>query len=271
MAKRSAREKFDEISCCRGKSENWSWKNHMGPEEWVWKLCYWKDEFKSTMQHYWLGTKLLCVHVRISSRLLLKLVSGKSLSRREMQQLKCTIVDIFKLGFALGRLIPLGHGVIPYKLSLMTIPRDEELKRKLHARIKYAEFLQDTVIEMATEIQTSRSGEVRKTAKDLDEFMNKVRNGEHVSNDDILGFAKLFSDELTLDNISRPPLRFTYARRKRMGKIGEKEGGNKLTTTENNEGAVELASDSAESAEVIRGAELAEMDTVIGGCSVGKA
>ena len=48
------------------------------------------------------------------------------------------------------------------------------MKRKLNARIEYAKFLQDTVKEMAKEIQTSRSGEVRKTAEDLDEFMNKV-------------------------------------------------------------------------------------------------
>ena len=33
--------------------------------------------------------------------------------------------------------------------------------------------------------------------------MQQVRKGERVSNDEILGFAKLFNDELTLDNISR--------------------------------------------------------------------
>lgn len=48
------------------------------------------------------------------------------------------------------------------------------MKRKLNARLQYARFLQDTVKEMAKEIQTSRSGEVRNTAEDLDEFMNKV-------------------------------------------------------------------------------------------------
>ncbi|RZB86244.1 Mitochondrial proton/calcium exchanger protein [Glycine soja] len=79
----------------------------------------------------------------------------------------------------------------------------EALKRRLNARIEYAKFLQDTIKEMAKEIQNSQSGEMKKTAKDLDEFMNKVRTGARVSNDEILGFAKLFNDELTLDNISR--------------------------------------------------------------------
>ena len=31
----------------------------------------------------------------------------------------------------------------------------------------------------------------------------QVRTGAGVSNDEILGFAKLFNDELTLDNVSR--------------------------------------------------------------------
>ncbi|KAF7817720.1 LETM1 and EF-hand domain-containing protein 1, mitochondrial-like [Senna tora] len=82
----------------------------------------------------------------------------------------------------------------------------EALKRRLNARIEYAKFLQDTVKEMAKEVQNSRSGEIKKTAEDLDGFMNKVRRGTQVSNDEILGFAKLFNDELTLDNISRPRL-----------------------------------------------------------------
>ncbi|KAG5003272.1 hypothetical protein JHK86_027411 [Glycine max] len=79
----------------------------------------------------------------------------------------------------------------------------EALKRRLNARIEYAKFLQDTIKEMAKEIHNSQSGEMKKTAKDLDEFMNKVRTGARVSNDEILGFAKLFNDELTLDNISK--------------------------------------------------------------------
>ncbi|KAJ0744547.1 hypothetical protein HanPI659440_Chr10g0388891 [Helianthus annuus] len=36
--------------------------------------------------------------------------------------------------------------------------------------------------------------------------MNKVRRCASVSNDEIRGSTKLFNDELTLDNISRPRL-----------------------------------------------------------------
>ena len=48
------------------------------------------------------------------------------------------------------------------------------MKRRLNARIEYAKFMQETVKEMAKEVQNSRSGEIKQTAEDLDEFMNKV-------------------------------------------------------------------------------------------------
>ncbi|KAL3654001.1 hypothetical protein CASFOL_003682 [Castilleja foliolosa] len=189
----------------------------MSREDWGKKLRHWKDEFKSTLQHYWLGTKLLWVDVRISSRLLLKLASGKVLSRRERQQLTRTTADIFRLvPFAVFIIVPFMEFLLPVFLKLFPnmlpstfqdkMKEQEALKKKLNARIEYAKFLQDTVKEMAKEVQNSRSGEVKKTAEDLDKFMNKVRTGARVLNDEILGFAKLFNDELTLDNISRPRL-----------------------------------------------------------------
>lgn len=57
---------------------------------------------------------------------------------------------------------------------LRTFLFQEALKRRLNARMEYAKFLQDTVKEMAKEVQTSRSGEIKKTAEDLDGFMNNV-------------------------------------------------------------------------------------------------
>lgn len=189
----------------------------MSREDWAKKLRHWKDEFKSTLQHYWLGTKLLWVDVRISLRLLLKLASGKTLSRRERQQLTRTTADIFRLvPFAVFIIVPFMEFLLPVFLKLFPnmlpstfqdkMKEQEALKKRLNARIEYAKFLQETVKEMAKEVQSSRSGEVKKTAEDLDEFMSKVRSGALVSNEEILGFAKLFNDELTLDNISRPRL-----------------------------------------------------------------
>lgn len=55
----------------------------------------------------------------------------------------------------------------------------EALKRRLKAKIEYAKFLQETVKEMAKEVQISRSGEIKKTAEDLDEFLNRVSENCH--------------------------------------------------------------------------------------------
>ncbi|KAG6469001.1 mitochondrial proton/calcium exchanger protein-like [Zingiber officinale] len=189
----------------------------MSRADWAAKLTHWKGEFVSTMQHYWLGLKLLWADARISSRLLLKLAAGKSLTRRERQQLMRTTADIFRLvPFAVFIIVPFMEFLLPVFLKLFPnmlpstfqdkMKEQEALKRKLKAKLEYAKFLQDTVKEMAKEVQTSHSGEVKQTAEDLDEFLNKVRTGAPVSNDEILNFAKLFNDELTLDNISRPRL-----------------------------------------------------------------
>ncbi|CAN6228687.1 unnamed protein product [Urochloa humidicola] len=189
----------------------------MSRADWAAKLKHWKDEFVSTLQHYWLGTKLLWADVRISSRLLVKLASGKSLTRRERQQLTRTTADMFRLvPFAVFIIVPFMELLLPVFLKLFPnmlpstfqdkMKEEEALKRKLKARMEYAKFLQDTAKEMAKEVQTSHSGEMKQTAEDLDEFLNKVRKGGHVSNEEILSFAKLFNDELTLDNMSRPRL-----------------------------------------------------------------
>ncbi|KAI5075324.1 hypothetical protein GOP47_0009400 [Adiantum capillus-veneris] len=205
----------------------WSFRLQIGPfvkgvtsmsrKDWANKLGHLKEEMRDTLKHYWLGTKLLWADIRISSRLLLKLASGKRLTRREREQLTRTTADIFRLvPFAVFVIVPFMEFLLPVFLKVFPnmlpstfqdkLKEQEKLKRKLNARIQYAKFLQDTVKEMAKEIKTTRSGAVQRTAEDLDEFMNKVRHGEKVSNDDITGFAKLFNDELTLDNISRSRL-----------------------------------------------------------------
>lgn len=189
----------------------------MSREDWAKKLVHWKHEFISTLQHYWLGCKLLWADVRISSRLLIKLAGGKSLSRRERQQLTRTTADIFRLvPVAVFIIVPFMEFLLPVFLKVFPnmlpstfqdkMKEQEAMKRKLLARIEYAKFLQDTAKEMAKEVQISRSGDIKKTAKDLDDFLNRLRKGAGVTNDEILGFAKLFNDELTLDNINRPRL-----------------------------------------------------------------
>ena len=91
----------------------------MTRDDWAKKFRHWWDEFKSTLQHYWFGTKLLWADIRISSRLLLKLVGGKSLSRRERQQLTRTTADIFRLvPFVVFIIVPFMELLLPVFLKL---------------------------------------------------------------------------------------------------------------------------------------------------------
>ncbi|MBA0840858.1 hypothetical protein Goarm_003401, partial [Gossypium armourianum] len=91
----------------------------MSREDWAKKLVHWKHEIRSTLQHYWLGFKLLWADVRISSRLLLKLAGGRSLSRRERQQLTRTTADIFRLvPFAVFIIVPFMEFLLPVFLKL---------------------------------------------------------------------------------------------------------------------------------------------------------
>ncbi|KAI5061020.1 hypothetical protein GOP47_0023525 [Adiantum capillus-veneris] len=189
----------------------------MSRDDWSKKLAYWKAEAITTLKHYWVGIKLLWTDVRVSSRLLLKIVRGKSLTRRERQQLTRTTADMFRLvPFAIFIVVPFMELLLPVFLKVFPnmLPstfqdkakEEEAQQRQSNARIQYARFLQDTVKEMAKEIKATRMGDVKRTAEDLDAFMNRVRTGEKVSNNDIIGFAKLFNDEITLDNLSRPRL-----------------------------------------------------------------
>eukprot|EP00951_Prasinocladus_malaysianus_P030549 scaffold288310_cov30-Prasinocladus_malaysianus.AAC.1 len=66
--------------------------------------------------------------------------------------------------------------------------------------------LQDTVAEMAKDIQKKNKGQNAATAQQLYDFMGKVRAGLPVSNVELTKFAPLFNDELTLDNLERVQL-----------------------------------------------------------------
>ncbi|RID64965.1 hypothetical protein BRARA_D00197 [Brassica rapa] len=107
----------------------------MSRADWGKKLTHWKQEFVSTLKHYWLGTKLLWADTRISSRLLLKLAGGKSLSRRERQQLTRTTADIFRLVPFAVFILDVKGGEEDKALQEMTIPTAREAQEQARARV----------------------------------------------------------------------------------------------------------------------------------------
>jgi LETM1 and EF-hand domain-containing protein 1, mitochondrial len=177
----------------------------------------WWGVVKKEAKHYWLGTKLLGKDVKIASRLVRKVLAGKSLSRRERQQLTRTTADIFRLvPMLVFVVIPFMELLLPVALKLFPnmlpstfedkLRKEEELKRRISARLEVARFLQDTVAEMAGDMTRDRHGDTQTSAAELYEFMKRVRAGEAVATSDLLKFAKLFNDELTLDNLERVQL-----------------------------------------------------------------
>ncbi|KAG9300253.1 hypothetical protein G9A89_011326 [Geosiphon pyriformis] len=168
---------------------------------------------KDELVHYWHGTKLLGLEIRISSKLLWKLLRGQKLTRREDRQLRRTTQDLVRLvPFAVFIIVPFMEFLLPVALKLFPnmlpstfedkFSKEEKKRKLLKVRLEVAKFLQAT-IEETGEIGSGREEDTR----EFTEFFRKVRStGQQASTEDLLRVAKLFEDELTLDNLSRPQL-----------------------------------------------------------------
>ncbi|KAL0075058.1 LETM1-like protein-domain-containing protein [Phycomyces blakesleeanus] len=177
------------------------------PKKTLWQKV--KDE----ADHYWQGTKLLGLEIRISSKLLRKLLRGGHLTRREARQFRRTVVDIARvIPFAVFLIVPFMELLLPVALKLFPnmLPstfesksqEDEKKRRLLKVRLEMAKFLQETISE------TGLAGsDHENAAQEFTDFFRKIRmTGEQASTQDLLNVAKRFEDELTLDNLSRPQL-----------------------------------------------------------------
>lgn len=168
---------------------------------------------KEEAAHYWHGTKLLAKEVRISGRLVRRLMLGYNLTRREHRQLKRTTADLLRLiPFLPFIIIPFGELLLPVAIKIFPnmlpstfeskFATEEKRRGLIKVRLEMAKFLQGTIKEGGI----SPSDKVQ-TSDEFKEFFRKVRStGEEPSPEDIIRVAKLFEDELTLDNLTRPQL-----------------------------------------------------------------
>ncbi|KAI0933624.1 hypothetical protein AcV5_005723 [Taiwanofungus camphoratus] len=173
----------------------------------VWKTV------KHEVQHYWHGSKLLSSEVRISSRLVWKILHGESLTRRERRQLRRTTQDLLRLlPFAVFVIVPFMELLIPVCLKLFPnmlpstfedkFAAEEKQRKLLRVRLDMAKFLQETLRESGLKANAHIVG-----TDAFKEFFRKVRStGEVPSAHDVINVARLFDDDLTLDNLSRPQL-----------------------------------------------------------------
>ncbi|KAF8760227.1 LETM1-like protein [Rhizoctonia solani] len=154
---------------------------------WVW--------IKHEANHYWDGSKLLAAEVRVSSKLLRKVLNGARLTRRERRQLTRTTNDLLRLiPFAVFVLVPFMELLLPVALKL------------------FPNMLPSTFEDKFAAVNTLRESPLKSGSSILstDEFKNfflKVRStGESPSAEEVVKVAKLFDTDLTLDNLSRPQL-----------------------------------------------------------------
>ncbi|KAJ1665157.1 LETM1 domain-containing protein ylh47 [Coemansia sp. RSA 1646] len=197
------------------------------------------EKIKHEALHYWHGTKLFAKEVKLSSKLVVKVVWGGQLTRREQRQLRRTFTDTVRLvPFLLFVIIPFAELLLPVALKLFPnmLPSTyedqasaEKKRRKTQdVRNEMARYLKETIAEMNAQrkelggpdatkgSQTADANVVASTAvtaepedsiEDTSEFLNKIRSsGEAVSTADLVRVAHIFEDDLTLDNLSRPQL-----------------------------------------------------------------
>lgn len=166
------------------------------------------------LKHYYHGFRLLWIDTKIAARMLWRILHGHSLTRRERRQFLRICADLFRLvPFLVFVVVPFMEFLLPVAVKLFPnmLPstfetqsiKEERLKKELRVKLELAKFLQDTIEEMALKNKAAKGS----ATKDFSVFFQKIREtGERPSNEEILRFSKLFEDELTLDNLTRPQL-----------------------------------------------------------------
>ncbi|XP_063780876.1 mitochondrial proton/calcium exchanger protein isoform X2 [Pseudophryne corroboree] len=166
------------------------------------------------LKHYYHGFRLLWTDTIIGARMLWRILNGAALSRRERRQFLRICADVFRLvPFLVFIIVPFMEFLLPVVLKLFpnmlpstfetTSKKEERLKKELRVKLELAKFLQDTIEELALRNKAAKGD----ATTEFSTFFQKIRNsGERPSNEEIVRFSKLFEDELTLDNLTRPQL-----------------------------------------------------------------
>lgn len=167
------------------------------------------------MVHYWQGTKLLGTEIKISSKLAHRIFHGSKLTRREQQQLRRTTGDLLRLiPFSVFIIVPFMEFLLPVALKLFpnmlpstfedSFAAAEKKRKLLKMRLEVAKFMQQTIEESRIPATAAPRGERTESVKEFSAFFKKIRTtGEQASTEELIRVAKLFPNELTLDNLTR--------------------------------------------------------------------
>jgi LETM1 and EF-hand domain-containing protein 1, mitochondrial len=171
------------------------------------------QKIKKEIQHYWDGTKLLAAEVRISTKLAVKMAAGYELTRRENKQLQRTVQDLGRLvPFSVFVIVPFAELLLPIALRLFPnlLPSTYEGERTKQAkatvlratRKEVSDFLRTTLKETGLPLTIATTQK-----EEFATFFRKLRaTGEKPTDQDVIKVCRIFRDDLTLDNLSRPQL-----------------------------------------------------------------
>ncbi|SCV03022.1 LAMI_0H04852g1_1 [Lachancea mirantina] len=174
-----------------------------GPKPSLW------SRVKHEAQHYWDGTKLLGLEIKISWRLLFKMSSGYELSRREMRQLKRTTTDVIRLvPFSAFVLVPFAELLLPVALKLFpnmlpsTYESNKDKQTKLSNLRKTRALVSEIIKSDKTHFKPADISDDQKLV--FNRFYQHVRaTGEPESRQQLIQVARLFTDDTVLDNVTR--------------------------------------------------------------------
>ncbi|CAM9403034.1 unnamed protein product, partial [Ectocarpus fasciculatus] len=173
---------------------------------------------KDVAKHYWVGSKLLWADIKVAKNIMKRVLRGSELSRRERRQLIRTVQDVFRIvPLSIFVIVPFMELLLPFALKLFpnmlpstfqdTLKKEEAMKKELAMRLAVADFMQETLHSIASRNKKKTLNTVDSSgAKEVIEFFEKAKFGEPLSNENVIRMARMFEDELTLENVSRPQL-----------------------------------------------------------------
>lgn len=173
-----------------------------------------KQKIWDEVLHYYHGFRLLFIDINVARKLLGKVLSGKTLTRREYMLLIRTTGDVFRLvPFSVFIIVPFMELLLPVFIKFFPgmLPStfetakdmEDKARKNLKVKLEMAKFLQKTLDEMDVTSKDHKSEE----AKEFIEFFNKLRTaGERATPEEIMKFSRLFEDEITLDSLSHQQL-----------------------------------------------------------------
>ena len=169
------------------------------------------SRIKAGLKHYWDGTKLLGMEIKVSCRLLVKIGTGYELTRREYRLLQRTIADALRLfPFAFFVIVPFAELLLPIALKLFPNLLPSTYESKLD-REKKMTILRNTRTKVSHVLRSSRqkvmlpSDITDEERADFKDFMAKFKDdkADQISKEQLMRVARLFKDDLILDNCSR--------------------------------------------------------------------